>query len=961
MAAKRSPRSTGKKTKAKARATAESRKAPKTVKKRVPSTQKPKRKGLDEAVDPEQAKRMALLQLRIGRASHLYSMAAAFALATSGIILLLTQPGRPLEDIPEDAKTIFPWLVPIMAGAFIATSAFYLKWRPYSGSRLSGHFLLTLLAFLASVGTLILLILQSFGELSPKTLAWLYPASLSGISLTLISLAMTWRGFGRRKLLSILSAAFPMAVMVYGFTPIFSSGIPPDLLILTFMGSAVAVQFSGSMLHIIASSTSLQEREVIRVSNDRLLLIKEQLKARAEALDYKEEALRSKEADLEVHEKALAERIKALEDSREELETLQIRLNDGFKELKALEEKLRSKEADIAAREETLSIREQEIAKREKGFGRTSGDLSKREAELAKKERELKKALIDLEARKKELSQKSKDLAQLEKEQAELKKQLEKARKELLEKESELKVRESALVMKRQGADLKGKGSAIQAELKKMESRLLEKEKQLSRKEVELRTLEEKLKETSKKAKEWEDRANKRMKDIEAKQRQLTAKEKELSERETTLAEKWKDLQRQLQLLETSVASVKEKEEKYQELFKKAHSKASSVKKAEKEIKARLATLEEKEAKLEEMAKRLEEEREELNSKWQEVLKKEKDLEARESEVKLRLMEMESKVKQDLQADTSTDILREKEKALHLWEQRLKKKEREMRNLLYQKEKELKERERAIREGLRMEMEEEEEVEEEVILDRVKSGTPRLDDLLLGGIPMDSQILFVGPAFVGKEIGILNFIAEGLKNGIPCILITTSRPPSEIAKEMGPILPAFMEYEQLGLVKWIDGSTPMPGAKRKTPVVEGDRYVVNGAGDYEGILAALDKIIKAFSKEDHPYIRLAYMTLSTSLTQGNDKEALTFVQRLVNRMRKTRSVGIYAVERGMHSDQQIEALEHQMDGAIHFKVERQKNYLQVVGVCDVQTRGWVEYKYTNRALMIGAFMLERIR
>ncbi|MFQ5838237.1 MAG: ATPase domain-containing protein [Thermoplasmata archaeon] len=960
MASKRSKGSQGKKAKVKPKPTKKARKAARKATQKSSKAAKSKKTGLDAALDPQQAKRMALLQLRIGRASHLYSMAAAFALATSGIILLLTQPGRLLEDIPKDAKTIFPWLVPIMAGSFIATSAFYLKWRPYAGSRLSGHFLLTLLAFLGSIGTLLMLILQSLRGFNPQALTWLYPASLSGISLTLISLAMTWRGLSRRKILSILSAAFPMAVMVYGFTPIFSAGIPPDLLILTFMGSAVAVLISGSMLHIIASSTSVQQREVIRVSNDRLLLVKEQLKARADALNYKEEALRSKEADLEVHEKALAERIKALEDSRKQLETLQTRLDRGLKDLKRQEDRLQSREAEIAATKETLSIKEQELAKKEKGFGRTSGGLSKREADLAKREKDLKKALIDLQAKEKDLSQKERELSQLKKEQTALRKQLEKTRKEVLEKESELQVRESALVMKKETIGLKGKGLPLKPELKRMEGRLLDKEKELSQKEIQLRTMEEKLKEDSKKAKRWEQRASKRLRDIEAKQKELTAKEKNLAERETTLEEKSKDLERQLQLLEESVANVREKEEKYQELYKRTHSKASSVTKTEKDVKRKMAALKDRESELEKMAKRLEEEREALTSKHQKVLKKEKDLEARESEVKLRAMEMESKLKQTLGAETGSDMLKEKERALHLWEQRLKKKEQEIKNRLYQKEKELKERERAIQEGLRAGLEEV-EVEEEVVQDKIKSGTPRLDDLLLGGIPLDSQILFVGPAFVGKEIGILNFIAEGLKNGIPCILITTSRPPAEMAKDMGPILPAFREYEQLGLVRWIDGSTPMPNTKRKSPIVEGNTYVVKGAGDYEGILSALNKIVAEFSKEDYPYIRLAYMTLSTSLTQGNEKEALSFVQRFVNKMRKTTSVGIYAVERGMHSDQQIEALEHQMDGAIHFKVERQKNHLSVVGIGDVQTRGWVEYKYTNRALMIGAFMLERIR
>jgi len=46
---------------------------------------------------------------------------------------------------------------------------------------------------------------------------------------------------------------------------------------------------------------------------------------------------------------------------------------------------------------------------------------------------------------------------------------------------------------------------------------------------------------------------------------------------------------------------------------------------------------------------------------------------------------------------------------------------------------------------------------------------------------------------------------------------------------------------------------------------------------------------------------------------------------------------------------------------LQFKTDKQKTLISVQGVGDVQTRDWIEYKHTNKALMIGAFSLERIR
>src|SRR5438445_1457105 len=97
--------------------------------------------------------------------------------------------------------------------------------------------------------------------------------------------------------------------------------------------------------------------------------------------------------------------------------------------------------------------------------------------------------------------------------------------------------------------------------------------------------------------------------------------------------------------------------------------------------------------------------------------------------------------------------------------------------------------------------------------DRVKTGTPRLDDLLYGGIPFNSNVLFVGPAFVGKEVALLNFIAEGLKKGIPVIIITTTKLPIDIARDIAPILPKFVEYDHLGLVRWFVCTTQMSSGK----------------------------------------------------------------------------------------------------------------------------------------------------
>ncbi len=96
--------------------------------------------------------------------------------------------------------------------------------------------------------------------------------------------------------------------------------------------------------------------------------------------------------------------------------------------------------------------------------------------------------------------------------------------------------------------------------------------------------------------------------------------------------------------------------------------------------------------------------------------------------------------------------------------------------------------------------------------DRAPTGIPRLDDLLQGGVPPKGHVLLLGDAFVGTEVLLYAFLAEGLKRGEPAIIVTATRSPEEVAQQIGLLAPQFREYEQLGKVSWIDASRSRPGS-----------------------------------------------------------------------------------------------------------------------------------------------------
>ena len=63
----------------------------------------------------------------------------------------------------------------------------------------------------------------------------------------------------------------------------------------------------------------------------------------------------------------------------------------------------------------------------------------------------------------------------------------------------------------------------------------------------------------------------------------------------------------------------------------------------------------------------------------------------------------------------------------------------------------------------------------------------------------------------------------------------------------------------------------------------------------------------------------------------------------------------------MHSDSDMESLEHMVDGALNLKIEQLKTFLSVRGITDSQSRAWVGYTFTRKTFGLGSFSLEHIR
>ena len=916
-----------------------------------------------ESAEVKRSRKAAILQLKMGRLAHIIGIASGLALALTAVIAY----GLENWNLPTDILPSLRWIIPLVAGLIVAVVALMIKWDPYIADRGESHFIMSVVAMVAPVFLITLILLDELGYLSIGTPDWLYPASLLGISLTLISLAMTWEGNSPRRTISIVSAVFPVALlvlpMVFNFVPADLAGILPMI----YLGSAVAIQLSGSMLHIIASSTSVQQREVLRASDGKLKEQIIELDKKRRAIAYREEAQRAKESELEAYEKRLSDELTSVEELKAQAGANEKEIEARLQSMKEAREKLSRQEADLDAKIEEIRVKQGNMDAQKRELERTAKAVAAKDAAIVVKEKDASRLLLDAQNKEREAKLKVSEVDGEAAALADMRRDLEKQEKELDVRAATLGSKERALDLKSIQSQLSKEqtGPEASAKIKALEQNILAMQDTLVVKEQQLKAMEDDIHKRTEKAERLMLRADRQMNDLVEKEAALNAREKAVTDKETSLRDALDGFNTQLEEMTMARAAVTDREKQYQELTESSRTKLSTLSAREDEIARKMGALEKREIKIKELEQRLKAEHGTMNSKLQELLEKEKDLEAQEAEIGLKQAELKAMELGMLETVDEVEEVRdelpeedERDKVFAVREQRLAEKEQDMKSRLYQREKELEKREKAMQAHLRKDIEEmEETVEEEYEEKKVKSGIDRLDDLLLGGMPFGSNVLYVGPPFIGKETAMLLFLAEGLKKGVPAIIVTTSHPPAEIAKEMGPILPTFMEFQQLGLVHWIDAS----GVEGDPEFSNGHLTKVKGPADFDGIMGAVESLMKTIEAQKHPYFRLAYFSLSMSITQSEDKKGYLFVQSLVGRAKLAEAVSVFALERGMHTEQQLESIQHLMSGALQFKTENQKTLMSVQGVTDAQTRAWIEYKHTNKALMIGAFSLERIR
>jgi len=241
---------------------------------------------------------------------------------------------------------------------------------------------------------------------------------------------------------------------------------------------------------------------------------------------------------------------------------------------------------------------------------------------------------------------------------------------------------------------------------------------------------------------------------------------------------------------------------------------------------------------------------------------------------------------------------------------------------------------------------------------KAKSGVRRLDDLLYGGFPLGSQILVNGPAHTGKDVLARLFSAEGLRLGIPSIWVVTDKTHQQVRDDLAGLFPGFADAEKKGMIRYADLYSRSVGATSPAP---GVRFL---SSTDKSVLDQVTETVNAFAeelKEKFPPYRLIFESVSTVTAYLDTAATFRFLQPFIGRRKIDGAVSYYMLDSGMHSESDLQTLEHMVDGSINLKVEQMKTLLSIKGIGEAQARSWVGYSFTKRSFNLGSFSLEHIR
>ncbi len=225
-----------------------------------------------------------------------------------------------------------------------------------------------------------------------------------------------------------------------------------------------------------------------------------------------------------------------------------------------------------------------------------------------------------------------------------------------------------------------------------------------------------------------------------------------------------------------------------------------------------------------------------------------------------------------------------------------------------------------------------------MLIKRKTTGIPGLDAMIQGGIPAGCCILITGDPGTGKTTFCKQFVLEGLVKGEPCIWISTNKSFEELINDFkitGVDITPFLER-----FFFIDCYSFRSGSMKKRERV----FFVKSIADLNVLLSVFKQVL-AQAGINGKGGRIIIDSFSDFISFSDEKQALSFLERVSGVIKGSNSVALIVLESGLHKKRVVTSVDYFTDGRISLAVREYKRFLRVPRLArTAHPLNWIEFK-----------------
>ena len=201
--------------------------------------------------------------------------------------------------------------------------------------------------------------------------------------------------------------------------------------------------------------------------------------------------------------------------------------------------------------------------------------------------------------------------------------------------------------------------------------------------------------------------------------------------------------------------------------------------------------------------------------------------------------------------------------------------------------------------------------------ERMSTGIESLDEVLEGGIPVNSTVIILGDKGTGKNALLKKIMYEGISNGKDSLYVTLDDAPNEVTADSDYYGVDFSEYESN--LYYVDGYSWQAGGSDS-------RYSLEGLSDMNQMNMTLTDAMNQLKGEEQ---RVALDSASTLLLYTDPTSTVKFLQVMSAKSTSNSGCLFITLEESTHDDQTKSTVKHIADGVLRLKIEGEDKKLKI--------------------------------